>query len=83
MIDVMTERLLTMRGGHALPIPVSHPTLTKYCTKGVRSRVNGRVILLERVQVNNAWHTSVEAYHRFLKRLNEEPGDDDENAEAD
>jgi hypothetical protein len=50
---------------------VCYETIRSWCTEGLESRL-GRVIVMESIQGTNGRLSSIEAYQRFIMRLNED-----------
>ena len=55
--------------GRQLPDKRKYEAILRWTTHG-RTGVRGKRIKLERVQTPGGWATSLEAYQRFLERLN-------------
>ena len=67
-----SERFLTLGKGRQLPGSPGRRTLREWMKKGCKSQVTGETVLLEGWQIGGRWHTSVEAFDRFLAKLNGE-----------
>lgn len=72
-IDVRTEQLLPVKAPSAFGCGQHPDTVYRWSKKGLRSRVNRRIIKLETVYDGRFLCTSKEAYFRFLEALNEPP----------
>jgi len=53
-----------------LPSPVAYCTIFRWCHKGLRNRSLGSVVTLEWCMCGGTPCTSVEAYQRFIEKLN-------------
>ena len=69
MIDVQKEKLLTF-AQLAKELDVSYNTINRMVDKGTES-VGGSVVKLACVKTPSGRKTSLEAYYRFLGKINE------------
>lgn len=70
-IDPLRETLmpLTQLRRH-LPGKPAYPTLLGWCRAGRVNRLTGKRIFLEQIRLPSGMHSSLEAYLRFLNKLN-------------
>jgi hypothetical protein len=69
---IIDETIVEFPDGPKLTGSPSRQTLTRWSTEGVESKSTGEVITLEWAQIGYRRVTSLEAYERFLARLNGE-----------
>lgn len=72
MIDLRVEKPILLRVfGRHLPEPRDYDTVRKWWRRGLMvDRETKRRVKLETVRLSAGMHTSMEAYHRFIERLN-------------
>lgn len=71
MIDVHKEQLVKVAdGAKKLPGVACYNTLRDWIKEGVTPKGGGERIRLEYVQIGRTWYTSIEAYDRFIERIN-------------
>jgi len=61
----------------------SYGSLRLWGTVGQRSKRSGQLVTLDIFQIGGVWHTTEEAYQRFLNELNTEQEDDEQLNAAD
>lgn len=71
MIDHRTERLVPLKNTTQIGASVHWKTLKRWATKGIVSRVNGALIILDTAFEGCVRCTTREAYIRFLTAYNE------------
>lgn len=69
MIDARKEKLLTLKE-LARELDLSYNTVNRMATNGTTS-VRGNVVRLECVKTTSGKKTSIEAYYRFIGKINE------------
>lgn len=69
MFDMTKEELIALRDITKV-VDCSYNTIRRWSRDGVRS-VGGKIVKLETIKTPSGRKTSVEAYYRFLRTLNE------------
>ena len=71
MINPLQENVLPLRQlRRQLPGKPAYQTLLEWCTKGRKNRLTGRRETMEKLRLPPGYHSSLEAYLRFIDRLN-------------
>lgn len=70
--DLKTETLVTLSEGKKLlqQAPPTYRMLRRWIDHGLRSHGENERVYLEGIQIGGTTYTSVEAFHRFLDKLN-------------
>lgn len=70
MIDIEKEKMIPL-SDLANRLDLSYNTVNRMVVNGVRAIASGEIVKLEVVKTSSGRKTSVEAYYRFIGKLNE------------